>query len=108
MVWSCFREVVLQLGLYLLRFSNSTRYIFTLYSPCIGVEPLNPEDPRQWSTGALTWFEQHVLEKSFFALKLTKENGRSCITLLDTPMTEKTVDIRDILKKEGFATLQTY
>ncbi len=68
---------------------------------------MNPEDPQQWSTGALTWFEQHVLENSFFALELNKENGRSCITLLDTS-TGKTVAIRDILKKEGFATLQTY
>ena len=61
---------------------------------------------KEWSKEAMAWFSKRVLDKSFFAMELTKDRGISCITLLDTSQ-GKTVDVRDALKSAGFAKSST-
>ena len=66
---------------------------------------LQPLDNQQWSKEALSWFEDFVYDKIFFAIELTRdEPGCSCITLLDTSAGDQgTVDVRDSIRDAGFA-----
>ncbi len=68
--------------------------------PLPAVEPVG--DDKEWSEEATTWFSNSVLDQVLFAMELTKDNGVSCISLLDTSQ-GKTIDVRDALKNAGFA-----
>ena len=64
------------------------------------------DDGKDWSETSFQWFRDYVLEKDLFAVKLVEVGNHSCITLLDTSVEGKTVDVREKMKDTGFANFQ--
>ena len=84
------------LVLFFIAFSSIFVECNSLYIPVIlpiGIGPVADE----WSSKELDWFEEYVLEKSFFAMELSRLEGKSTVALLD-PSQSDTVDNTDALK----------